>query len=97
MLKMRAMITLNTAPQANAFNTKCQGSLPYRAVFRMRTMKMRGIVNAETSSTIRKYGEIEPAMTHRCQRSPEWRTSARSFAWAAARRATGTRNGEQDT
>src|SRR5216110_2908619 len=45
---MTATITLNTAPHKKARITFRHGSLPYRAVLRIHTVKMTGIVNAET-------------------------------------------------
>ena len=95
---MTATITLNTAPHRKARITFRHGSLPYRAVFRIHTMKTIGIVKAEIKRTPRKYGEsAKPANVAPGQRSPNSPTCSRSFAWAAARRATGTRKGEHDT
>src|SRR5439155_20157811 len=54
---MTATITLNTAPHRKARITFRHGSLPYRAVFRIHTMKTIGIVKAEIKRTPRKYGE----------------------------------------
>ena len=93
-----AMITLNTAPQVNALRTACHGSRESLSVFRIQTRYTRGRRNADPTRTRTNARERCSAMARGApQRSSVRATCFRSCAWAAARRATGTRKGEQET
>src|SRR2546428_10846356 len=97
-LRMIAMITLNTAPHAKVFKTVGHGSRPYRGELRIQTRETSGNAKAAMNRISRKYGELaRSAMRVLDQASLARAASWRSFAWAAASRATGTRNGEQET